>query len=67
MEAEVRQRSVIYLDETLPFTKHIKDKILKTMKGIGLLKLLSKFGMSYKIYVRSHLDHGDVIYHNQRI
>ena len=43
------------------------------MKGIALLKFLSKFvskdilNMSYKLYVRPRLDYGDVIYHNQRM
>ena len=42
------------------------------MKGISLLKFLSKYGdrkalsLSYKMYIRPHLDYGDVIYHNQR-
>ena len=43
------------------------------MKGIALLKFLSKYvskdalNMSYILYVCPHLDYGDVIYHNQRI
>ena len=43
------------------------------MKGIALLKSLSKFvskdilNRSYKLYVRPRLDYGDVIYHNQRM
>ena len=42
------------------------------MNGISLLKFLSKYvskdilNMSYKMYVRPHLDYGDVIYHNQK-
>ena len=41
-------------------------------KGIALLKFLSKvvskdiLNMSYKLYVRPHLDYGDIIFHNQR-
>ena len=40
-------------------------------KGLGLLKFLSRYAtrdklsLMYEIYVRSHLDYGDVIYHNQ--
>ena len=40
--------------------------------GVSLLKYLSKFvdrtvlDLSYKLYVRPHLDYGDVIFHNQR-
>ena len=62
----------IFLDEKLSFTKHIKEKISKAMKGIALLKFLSKYvskdvlNMSYKLYVR-HLDYGDTAYHNQRM
>ena len=43
------------------------------MRGIALLKLLSKYidrnllALSYRMYIRHHLDYGDVIYHNQRI
>ena len=42
------------------------------MKGISLLKFLSKYvdrnvlGLSYTMYARPHLDYGDVIYHNQQ-
>ena len=63
----------VYLDARLNFSKHIKEKVLKAMKGISLLKFLSKFvdrnvlGLSYKMYVRPHIDYGDVIDHNQRI
>ena len=44
----------------------------KAKKGLSLLKYLSKYvprktlDLSYKLYVRPHLDYGDVIYHNQR-
>ena len=62
----------LYLDEKLSFSKHIKENILKAMNGISILKFLSKYvpkdilNLSYKLYVRPHLDYGDVIYHNQR-
>ena len=42
------------------------------MKGISLLKYLSKYvnrkvlDLSYKLYVRPHLDYGDILFHNQR-
>ena len=63
----------VYLDTSLNFSKHIKEKVSIAMRGIALLKLLSKYvdrnvlALSYKIYIRPHLDYGDVIYHNQRI
>ena len=43
------------------------------MKGVSLLKFLSKYvdrnvlDLSYKMYVRPHLDYGNVILHNQRM
>ena len=58
----------IILDSKLSFSAHIKSAISKTRKGIGLLKYLSKYlprhtlNELYKLYVRPHLDYGDVIY-----
>ena len=62
----------VYLDSRLNFSKHITESVRKATKGLSLLKYLSKYvsrkvlDMSYKLYVRPHLDYGDVIYHNQR-
>lgn len=59
----------IILDSKLAFSAHIKSAISKTRKGIGLLKYLSKYlprhtlSEIYKLYVRPHMDYGDVIYH----
>ena len=59
----------LILDSKLSFVPHIKATISKTRKGIGLLRMLSKYlprnalCQIYKSYVRSHLDYGDVIYH----
>ena len=61
-----------FLDSALNFSKHVKEAVLKALKGISLLKCLSKYvdrnvlNLSYKLYVRPHLDYGDIIYHNQR-
>ena len=61
-----------YLDSRLNFSKHITESVRKATKGLSLLKFLSKYvsrkvlDLSYKLYVRPHLDYGDVIYHNQR-
>ena len=41
----------------------ISRPISKTRKGIGLLRYLSKYLPIFKLYVRPHLDYGDVIYH----
>ena len=59
----------IILDSKLTFSAHIKAVISKTRKGIGMLKYLSSYlprhtlNELYKLYVRPHLDYGDVIYH----
>ena len=59
----------IILDSKLSFSAHIKSAISKSRKGIGLLKYLSKYlprhtlDELYKLYVRPHLDYGDIIYH----
>jgi hypothetical protein len=59
------------LDDRLSFREHIEDKIKKANKGIALLKFLSRYtnrsvlDQLYKMYVRPHLDYGDVIYHEQ--
>jgi len=57
------------LDRKLSFSTHIYEKIKKTKKGIGLLKLFSSYlpltalTQIYKLYIRLHLDYGDIIYH----
>ena len=62
----------VYLDSGLNFFKHIREAVLKALKGVSLLKYLSKYvdrnvlDLSYKLYVRPQLDYGDVIYHHQR-
>ena len=61
-----------YLDSRLNFSKHIKEQVATAMKGLSLLRFLSKFvnfnvlSLSYKMYFRPHLDYGDAIYHNRR-
>ena len=62
----------VYLDSRLNFPKHIKEQVATAMKGLSLLRFLSKcvnlnvLSLSFKMYIRPHLDYGDVIYHNQR-
>ena len=57
------------LDSKLSFSAHIQAAIAKSIKAIGMLKLMSKYlsrntlSEVYKLYVRPHLDYGDVIYH----
>ena len=58
----------VYLDMKLNFKLHIKEKISKAMKGIGITKKLSNvlprksLITIYKSFVRPHLDYGDLIY-----
>ena len=62
----------VYLDGRLTFSKHIREAVIKVAKGVSLLKYLSKYvsrkvlDLPYKLYIRPHLDYGDVIFHNQR-
>lgn len=58
----------IILDEKLSFNEHLKDKLNKANKGIGVLRKLyhylphSALLTIYKSFIRPHLDYGDVIY-----
>ena len=61
----------VTLDSKLNFSDHIAEQIKTANKGVSLLKFLSTFtnrntlNMLYKMHVRSHLDYGDVIFHDQ--
>lgn len=61
----------VILDSKLSFREHINQQIIKGKKGLALMKFLSKsvsssvLELTYKMYVRPHLDYGDLIYHNQ--
>ena len=58
----------MHLDEKLNVNHHVKEKIAKANKGIGLIcksahvlprqSLLTR----YKSFIRPHLDYGDMIY-----
>ena len=58
------------LDSDLNFRSHVREKIKNARKGIGVIQYLSKYvsrdvlDQMQKLYVRPHLDYGDVIYHN---
>ena len=58
----------MHLDETLNVDLHIKEKMSKAMKGIGIIKKLCKtlpnilLLQLYKSFVRPHLEYGDIIY-----
>ena len=56
------------LDTKLDFLRHLKDKLTKISKTIGLLRKLQKILNRaplltiYKSCIRPHLDYGDIIY-----
>ena len=60
---------VLTLDSKLAFTEYINDKIKIANRFIGVLKYLSKYlllktlDQMYKMFIRPHLDYGDVIFH----
>ena len=57
------------LDSKLSFQSHVREAIIKARKGIGIIRFLFKYvsrdvlDQIYKLYVRPHLDYGDIIYH----
>ena len=59
----------VFLDKKLHFQHHIKEKIAKASKGIGVIKKLNDvlprnaLLSIYKLFVRPHLDYGDILYH----
>ena len=58
----------MFLEDSLNFSYHIKEKMSKAMKGIGIIKKLSKTLPQHaliticKSFFRPHLDYGDIIY-----
>ena len=56
------------LDTKLDFQEHLKDKLSKISKTIGLLRKLQNISTRpplltiYKSFIRPHLDYGDIIY-----
>ena len=58
----------LILDQQLNFNLHLKEKTAKANKGIGVIKKLydyvprSTLLTIYKMFVRPHLDYGDIIY-----
>ena len=59
----------VILDSKLDFQSHSRQAILRARRGIGMIRYLSKYvsrnvlDQIYKLYVRPHLDYGDIIYH----
>ena len=58
----------MFLGESLKFSFHIKEKMSKAMKGIGIIQKRSKtlprhaLITIYKSFIGPHLDYGDIIY-----
>ena len=56
------------LDKQLTFNAHLKEATGKAKRGIGVIKFMSRcvtrdvLDQTYKLYVRPHLDYGDVLY-----
>ena len=57
------------LDKQLNFNTHLKEVNGEAKRGIGVIKFMSRYvtrdvlNQMYKLYVRPHLDYGDVLYH----
>ena len=73
-ENEVERKSEhkhlgLILGSKLNFKSHIREAIMKARRGIGIIRYLSRYvsrdvlDQVYKLYVRPHLDYGDIIYH----
>ena len=69
MKVDEHKHLGIILDSKLFLSTHIKAAVSKARKGVGLLKYLSKYlprnslNELFKLYVRPHLEYGDVIFH----
>ena len=69
LKAQEQKHLGIILDSKLSFASHIKAAISKSRQGIGVLRFFSKYlprhtlNEMFKLYVRPHLDYGDVVYH----
>ena len=69
MKADEHKHIGIVFDNRLSFSSHVQSAINKARRGVGMLRFLSDYlsrktlNTLYKLYVRPHLDYGDVIYH----
>ena len=63
----------IHLDKKLNFNHHVKEKITKANKDIGMIKKLRNILPRdalltiYKYFVKPHLDYGDITYDQPQI
>ena len=53
----------LLLDKRLSFDRRVQEMILRANKGIGLITRFRRyFTRNYKVFIRPHLDYGDVVY-----
>ena len=58
------------LDPKISSKSHVSEPIMKARRGIGLIRYLSQYvprdvlDQMYELYLRPHLDYGDMIYHS---
>ena len=58
-----------FFDSRLSLLRHMKEIIIKARRGEGIIRSMSKYvsrdvlDQMHKLYVRPHLDYGDLIYH----
>ena len=68
MQSTPHKHLGMILDTKMDFQEHLKDKLSKISKTIGLLRRLQKILSRaplltiYKSFIRPHLDYGDIIY-----
>lgn len=68
-QVDETQHLGMILDRNLYFNNHLENKIAKANQGLGVMIQLKKWlsfrvlETIYKLYVRPHLDYGDVLYH----
>ena len=69
MSLDFQKHIGLILDRRLNFNHHLKEKISKANKGIGLIRRLyhnlprKSLLIIYKSIIRPHLDYADIIYH----
>ena len=62
------KRLGMILDSKLDFSAHVKEAIVKARRRIGTIRYMAKYvsrdvrDQIHKLYVRPHLDYGDIIY-----
>ena len=67
-QTTVQKHIGMYLDEKLNYNTHVKEKLSKVYKEIGLLRNLPNklprqaLVTIYKAFIRPHLEYGDILY-----